>query len=98
MTLMMREIFPLDSPIPAIADTMSSNERPASANDFCDCVVSSAADCVRSVLLLAIALISSPDADVSSSDAACSDAPCASDCADEEICEAAADTCCAPSD
>ena len=42
-------------------------------------------------------LISSLDAEVSSSDAACSEDPCASDWLEEETCEAALATCSAPS-
>lgn len=42
-------------------------------------------------------LISSVEAEVSSSDAACSDDPCASDWLEEETCKAALATCSAPS-
>src|SRR4051812_44838874 len=42
-------------------------------------------------------LISSVDAEVSSSEAACSEDPCANDWLEEETCEAALATCWAPS-
>ena len=50
------------------------------------------------MFLRAMELISSLDAEVSSSDAACSEAPCASDWLEEETCDAALATCSPPSD
>jgi len=48
------------------------------------CVVRSAAKRELSAFLRVIEVISAADADVSSSDAACSDVPCANDCAELE--------------
>ena len=50
-----------------------------------------------SAFLRVMELISSLEAEVSSSEAACSEAPCASCCEEEETCEAALATCSAPS-
>ena len=59
--------------------------------------MTSVAACVAfSAFLRVIDAISSIDADVSSSDAACSVAPCDSDCADEATCVAALVTCSLP--
>src|SRR5207248_4070176 len=69
-----------------------------STNCCWDRVTRSAALREFSVFLRAIELISSLDAEVSSSDAACSEDPCASDWLEEETCEAALATCSAPSE
>src|SRR5208337_1219259 len=67
-------------------------------NFCCDWVTRSAADRLFSVFLRAMELISSLEADVSSSDAACSVEPCASDWLEEETWLAAEATCWAPSE
>src|SRR5579864_3591140 len=56
-----------------------------------------AADCEFSAFLRVMEVISSLDAEVSSSDAACSEAPCASPWLEEATCEDALVICSAPS-
>src|ERR1700694_2855428 len=98
MTLMILEILSLCVLISPIATTIWSSDRLVCTNFCCDCVTSSAAPREFSLFLRAMELISSLDAEVSSSDAACSDDPCASDWLEEETCPAAAATCSAPSE
>ncbi len=72
-----------------MAVTMVSSEWLVSANFCCDSVTRPWAACEFSAFLRAMELISSLEAEVSSSDAACSEDPCASAWPEEEICPAA---------
>ena len=93
ITLMILEILSLELLISPMAPTMFSSERLAWTNFCCDCVTRPAAAVEFSVFLRAMELISSLEAEVSSSEAACSEEPCASTWADEAICDAALATC-----
>ena len=81
-----------------MATTISSRDRLVSTNFCCDCETRPAAPREFSAFLRDMELISSLDAEVSSSEAACSEDPCASDWLEEETCEAALATCSAPSE
>src|SRR5579885_1326917 len=76
-----------------MATTICSSDRFVSSNLRWDCVTSSATAREFSEFLRAMELISSVEAEVSSSDAACSEAPCARDWLEEETCEAALAVC-----
>ena len=87
---MILEILSLDESISFIDTTICSSRVLASAICEAASFIFSAARSAFSAFLPVMELISSLDAEVSSSDAACSEAPCASAWEDAEICEAAA--------
>lgn len=97
MVLMILEILSLEDLISPMATTICSSEWLVSTNLCCDEPTRSAAEREFSVFLRAMELISSLDAEVSSREAACSEAPCASDWLDDDTCEAALAVCSAPS-
>ena len=96
--MMILAILSLCALISVMATTDWSKDWLVWTNSCCDCVIRSAATREFSLFLRAIELTSSLDADVSSSDAACSEDPCASDWLEEETSAAALATCSAPSD
>src|SRR6266849_4171177 len=94
---MILEILPLDAPIPCMDVVISANVRLASATRWLTAFMYSAACCEFSAFLRVMEDISSLEAEVSSREAACSEAPCARDWLDPETLPAALDTCSAPS-
>jgi hypothetical protein len=86
---MILEILSLDALISSMATSICSRERFVSTNFSRACLTKWAAALEFSLFLEAIELISSTEAEVSSSEAACSEAPCASAWLEEETCPAA---------
>ena len=98
MTLMILEILSLEDVISRMEVTICPNVWLPSATRRSTSAIMAAADCEFSAFLRVMDVISSLDAEVSSSDAACSEAPCASDWLEEATCEEALAICSAPSE
>src|SRR6266568_7078873 len=94
---MILEILPLDAPIPCMDVVISANVRLASATRWLTAFMYSAACCEFSAFLRVMEDISSLEAEVSSREAACSEAPWAKDWLDPETWPEALETCSAPS-
>ena len=89
MTLIILEILSLEALISLMATTICSSLPLVSTDLCCDCPATPAADWEFSAFLRDMELISSLEAKVSSSEAACSLAPCASDWLTDETWPAA---------
>ncbi len=93
IVLMMRATLLLDSWIDSIETTISDSALFESSTRPCTSVTSTAASCACLALVRVIVAICSSDAEVSSSEAACSFEPIDSDCAEEATCPAAEAIC-----
>ena len=96
IVLMMRATLLLDSWIDSIETTISDSALFESSTRPCTSVTSTAASCACLALVRVIVAICSSDAEVSSSEAACSFEPIDSDCAEDATCPAAEAICVAP--
>ena len=88
MTLKIFDALRLEAPMPSMAASSCAREELVAVNLACDMVTRSAAERVSAALRWAMELISSEEAEVSSSEAACSEAPSARVCPEAETCEA----------